>query len=52
MDWAVRLPQGFLGTFALEGASSSVLKPDLDRNERKKEFRLESGQITSTLCFC
>lgn len=45
MHWAVRLPQSFLGTFALEGASSSVLKPHLDRKERNKDFRLESGQI-------
>lgn len=50
MDWAVRLPQRFLGSFALQGASSSVLKPHLDRKERKKEFRSKSGQINHTFC--
>jgi len=33
---AVRVPQSFLGSFALQGASSSVLKPHLDRKEKIK----------------
>lgn len=50
MDWAIRLPQGFLGSFALQGASSSVLKPHLHRKERKKELRFKSGHINNTFC--
>ncbi len=49
MYWAIRLPQRFLGSFALQGASSSVLKPHLDRKrEKKKGFRFQSGQINKT----
>ena len=36
LDCGIRLPQCFLGSFAFQGASSSVLKPHLDRKERKK----------------
>lgn len=31
---AIRLPQRFLGAFALQGSSSPVLKPHLDRKRK------------------
>lgn len=43
LDRAVRLPQGFLGPFAFQSASSPVLKPHLDGGEKN---RLKSQQIT------
>lgn len=43
-DGAISLPQRLLGSFALQGASSSVLKPHLDRKERKKNRSLDSDQ--------
>lgn len=49
---AVRMPQGFLGSFALQGASSSVLKPHLDREDRKEELGSEVGQIRQHILLC
>lgn len=41
---AVGLPQRLLGSFALQGASSSVLKPHLDRKGREKKGVLDMNQ--------
>lgn len=48
LDRALRLPQGFLGPFAFQSASSPVLKPHLDGREKQIKVTADKTSTHST----